>query len=289
MKAGPTIVTAGGPVLKSAAKSAILSLIPLALRKRAAVWLHRQRWIDSSRRAWWSLELVRDLAEKDVNAYHKFLWAHHLGYAAPYEVATRFGAENMRPSRRVFLTELRKCTEALGPGKREIRSVLEVGCSLGYQLRYLETDLFPGAGVLEGIDIDRYAVQSGQEHLSAIGSKVSLRSGDIQQLEDLLKGRVYDLIVCTGVLMYLKEGEAAELVRTMLSHCRVMLAMAGLAHPERDNATLGASEVRDRDQTFIHNFDAMIESAGGNALARRWEGSRQLEGQTVYFVFAAPR
>lgn len=288
MKTGPTIANAEGPVLKSAAKSAILGLVPLSLRKRAAIWLHRQQWIDSSRRTWWSLELVRDLAEKDVNAYHKFLWAHHLGYAAPYEVATRFGAENMRPSRRLFFTELRQCIEALGAG-RQIRSVLEVGCSLGYQLRFLETDVFPGADVLEGIDIDGYAVQSGQQHLRAIGSKVSLRSGDIQQLEELLKGRSYDLILCTGVLMYLKQGEAAQLTRTLLSHCGTMLAMAGLAHPERDNATLGASEVRDRDQTFIHNFDGMIEDAGASVLARRWDGGRLLDGQTIYFVFAAPR
>jgi SAM-dependent methyltransferase len=234
------------------------------------------------------VELVRDFAEKDVNAYHKFLWAHHLAYAAPYEVATRFGAEQIRPSRRMFFAELRRCIEALGLSVKEIRSVLEVGCSLGYQLRYLETDLLPGAAVLEGIDIDDYAVRSGQEHLGAIGSKVSLKCGDIQQLDGLLGGRVYDIIVCTGVLMYLKEADAAGLVRAMLSHSRVMVAMAGLAHRVQDNAALGCSDVRDRDQTFIHNLDSMVKNGGGSVLARRWEGDRQVEGQTIYFVFAAP-
>jgi 2-polyprenyl-3-methyl-5-hydroxy-6-metoxy-1,4-benzoquinol methylase len=254
-----------------------------------AIWVHQQQWIQSERRAWWSVELVRDFAERDVNAYHKFLWAHHLGYAAPYEVGTRFGTEKMRPSRVLFFDELRRCLEALGPSAARIRSVLEVGCSLGYQLRYVETDLLPDAEVLHGIDIDRHAVQSGQEHLRATGSRISLKCGDIHQLDELLGSRAYDLVLCTGVLMYLKEADAGRLVRVMLSHSRAMLVLAGLAHPVRDNADLERSGVRDRDHTFIHNFDAMVKSAGGTVLARRWEGSREYEGQTIYFVFAAPQ
>ena len=277
------------PVLGTFGKTAIRSVIPLSMRKRMAIWLHRQQWINPDRRSWWSVELVRDFADKDVNGYHKFLWAHHLGYAAPYEVESRFGPEQMRPSRVVFFDELRRCMTALGlPGER-IRSVLEVGCSLGYQLRYVETDLFPGADVLDGIDIDRHAVRSGQDHLRATGSRISLSCGDIQQLDDLLDGRVYDLILCTGVLMYLKEADAAKLLRAMLSHSRFMVALSGLAHPTRDNAELGRSDVRDRDRTFIHNFDGMVRNAGGRVLARRWDGDRQVDGQTVYFVFAAPQ
>jgi glycosyltransferase involved in cell wall biosynthesis/2-polyprenyl-3-methyl-5-hydroxy-6-metoxy-1,4-benzoquinol methylase len=276
-------------VLRTIGKSAIRSLIPLSMRKRMAIWVHQQKWIHTDRRSWWSVELVRDFAEKDVNGYHKFLWAHHLGYAAPYEVATRFGVEKIRPSRQVFFSELRHSMQALGRSPRDVRSVLEVGCSLGYQLRYLETELFPGADVLDGIDIDRHAIQSGQEHLGAMGSRISLTCGDIQQLDELLGGRVYDLILCAGVLMYLKEADADKLVRAMLSHSRVMVALAGLAHPVRDNAALERSEVRARDQTFIHNFDGMVKNAGGTVLARRWEGDRQFEGQTIYFVFAASR
>ena len=70
-----------------------------------SIWVHHQHWITPARRAWWSLELVRDLAEESPNAYHKFLWAHHLGYAAPYEVESRFGTENMRASRLAFFDE----------------------------------------------------------------------------------------------------------------------------------------------------------------------------------------
>lgn len=274
--------------LKSTGKNAVRSLIPLSVRKRMAIWMQRQRWINSDRRSWWSVEIIRDFAEQDVNAYHKFLWAHHLAYAAPYEAAVRFGPENIRPSRRLFFSDLSLCLVELGASPEEIGSVLEVGCSLGYQLLFLETDLFPRAAVLEGIDIDQYAIRSGEKYLRDIGSRISLSCGDIQQLDRLLEGRVYDVIICTGVLMYLKETEAAAIVRKMLSHSRVVVAMAGLAHPIVDNADLDRSDVRDRDQTFIHNLDNMVIKAGGKVLARRWEGDRQLEGQTVYFVFGAP-
>ena len=89
--------------------------------------------------------------------------------------------------------------------------------------------------------------------------------------------------------MYLKEVDAMGMVRAMFSHCRTMVAMAGLAHPAVDNAGLVSSDIRKRDRTFIHNLDRMVTSGGGRVQARRWEGARQVDGQTIYFVFAAPR
>ena len=65
--------------------------------------------------------------------------------------------------------------------------------------------------------------------------------------------------------------------------------MAGLAHPAVDNAHLNGSDVHSRDDTFIHHFDHMVEAVGGNALARRWEGDWEVDGQTIYFVFTAPQ
>jgi SAM-dependent methyltransferase len=277
-----------GLIPKTSGRSAIRKLVPLQLRKRLAVWLNHQGWVNADRRNWWSMELVRDLSEQDPNAFHKFLWAHHMAYAAPYEVKSRFGTEKMRPSRAMFFSDMGSCMQAAGVLTRNIRSVLEVGCSLGYQLRYLETDVFSEATRLEGIDIDEYAVRSGQEYLSGIGSKVSLICGDIQEIDKLCGERVYDLILCTGVLMYLKEDDASGLVRMMLSRSSAMLALAGLAHPFVDNATLSSSCIRESDHTFIHNLDGMVQRFGGEVLARRWDGNRKIEGQSIYFVFAAP-
>jgi 2-polyprenyl-3-methyl-5-hydroxy-6-metoxy-1,4-benzoquinol methylase len=272
--------------LKYTTKNAVRLIIPLAVRKRLAIWIQHQTWLDAQRRSWWAVEMIRDLADLDANAYHNFLWTHHLAYAAPYEASARFGPDNMRPSRRLFFSDLQICLSNLGVKPEQIASALEVGCSLGYQLRFLETDLFTNAAVLQGIDIDRYAIKAGKKYLANLGSNISLSCGNLGNLEDLIAGRFYDVLICTGVLMYLEENEASDVVRTMLSHSRILVGMAGLAHPNMDNADLDSSAVRDRDQTFIHNFDKMVKKAGGRVLFRRWEADRQLEGQTIYFVFA---
>jgi SAM-dependent methyltransferase len=232
--------------MKTRAKSLIRSVVPFNLRIRVAAWLHGQTWICHERRKWWTAELVRDGVGTDVNEYHKFLWKNHLDYAAPYEVASRFGAANVRASRRLFFSHLLQQVKAMGVEPYKIRSIYEVGCSLGYQLHYMETDLFPAAEILEGIDIDAYAIRSGEEYLRSIGSKVRLTCGDMEQLGNLLQDRQFDIMVCTGVLMYLKEPEAARLVCTMLGNTRLLVAFAGLAHPHSDNASLASSEVRIR-------------------------------------------
>lgn len=273
--------------LKDAAKRTVRSCIPVAARKRLAVWINRQKWLDEDRRSWWSQELVRDLASRDINEYHKFLWSRHLAYSAPYEVALKFGPDNMARSRRMFFADLRKVLSdrSIDP-ERDITSVFEVGCSLGYQLRYCETDLFTGAVVLDGSDIDEYAVRSGGGYLRDQGSKVRLACGDMEGLDAFLGGKHYDVTICSGVLMYLEENAAARVVDAMLRHTGVVVALSGLAHPELDNARLGHSLPRASDRSFIHNIDSMIERAGGTVLARRWEGGRFVDGHTIYFVFA---
>jgi SAM-dependent methyltransferase len=262
------------------------SLIPLAVRKRLAIGLQRWTWVNAQRRHWWSVELVRDLADKDVDAFHEFLWTHHLGYAATYEIAERFGAENIKLSRRLFFADLRQALSDRGVvAERDVRSVFEVGCSLGYQLRYMETDLFPRADRLEGVDIDRYAIEAGSQFLRAEKSRIALHHGDMRDLERILSSTTFDVIACAGVLMYLTQEAATEVVGVMLRRTK-FLAVAALAHPSVDNKQLTRSETRSSDSTFVHNIDAMVAAQGGRVVARRWEGGRDFEGNTVYFVFA---
>jgi SAM-dependent methyltransferase len=275
--------------LKTACKRLVRSVVPLAVRKLAARTLQRLTWIDQQRRHWWSVELVRDLAEKDVDAFHQFLWTYHLGYAESYEVTGRFGADRVRASRRMFFSDLRdQVAKRSTFSDGSVRSIFEVGCSLGYQLRHIETDIFPGVRELAGIDIDRYAIEAGSEYLCSVGSKVVLECGDTRELERWLGGKTYDIIICTGVLMYLNEAAAGEAIGTMLRHGR-LLAMAGLAHPRTNNAGLSRSDVRASDSTFIHNFDRMVADHGGRVVWSRWEGDRDVEGNTIYFVFATGR
>jgi hypothetical protein len=108
----------------------------------------------------------------------------------------------------------------------------------------------------------------------------------MEQLDDLLRDETYDIVVCSGVLMYLNEVTAAQVVSVILKHTRLITALAGLAHPEIDNSQLKHSVPRDHDHSFIHNFDSMIARAGGRILARRWEGKKLFDGHSIFFVFA---
>jgi len=275
--------------LKQTMKKISRLILPLSFRKKLTIWLNGQEWIDKNRRNWWCTEILKDLAENDINEYHRFLWANHLAYAETYEPVTRFGVENIKESRKIFFRDLLKVMREHGiDSSVQVRSIFEVGCSLGYQLRYMETDLFPGAGVLMGNDIDKYAIETGTEYLRRNKSKIELFQLDMEELDERLEGYSFDLILSTGVLMYLQEDVATRVVQTMMDHTGNILAVAGLAHPEKDNVMLEQSVSRERDGSFIHNIDRMIQRAGGNIISRRWEGDTDVDGNTIYFVFATP-
>ncbi len=276
--------------LKKIFKKVSRSALPLSFRKTLAVWLNCQNWINRNRRNWWSTEILKDLAESDINEYHRFLWANHLAYAETYEPAFRFGADNIKESRKIFFRDLLEVIRQHGiDPSSQIRSIFEVGCSLGYQLRYMETDLFPGVEVLMGNDIDKYAIEAGSEYLRNHNSKVQLLRFDMEDLDERLKDRFFDIIISTGVLMYLQEDIATKVVQTMMNHTQGIMAVAGLAYSEKDNSLLEQSVLRERDGSFIHNIDKMVENAGGSIIGRRWEGDKDVDGNTIYFLFVTPQ
>lgn len=275
------------PVLNQRVKVFLRAALPLPLRKRLAVWMGARSWL--APRHWWTTEILRDLAERDVDEYHRFLWKHHLAYAESYEISERFGDEKIHPTRRMFFEDLTAQLQKTGidPGTA-VRSVLEIGCSMGYLLRWLETAVFPSAEVLQGIDIDQYAIEQGAAHLRGCDSGVTLQAGDIVDLDEITDETQFDVVVCLGVLMYLTEDAAASVVKAMLRCAKGVVAIAGLAHPVLDNALLEHSVPRRRDNSWIHNVDSMVRRAGGEVQYRRWEGSRVVDGNTIYFVFASP-
>ena len=259
----------------------------MPLRQRICIYLNRQKWIDPDVRYWWTKELLRDFAEKDRNRYHRFLWSNHMAYAVTYELNQRYGVENMVASRRIFFSDLRRQLIEMGINpERDIGSVFEVGCSSGYQLRYLESNLFASATELVGIDIDRHAIIEGQSYLQTIGSKVRLICEDMANIEALLEGKTYDIVVCCGVLMYLQKNDALRVMKAMLKHSRVLVALTDPGYPNFDNARLEHSLIRELDGSYFHNLDAMVDTSEGKVLTRRWEGDRPLDGQRIYFVFA---
>jgi SAM-dependent methyltransferase len=263
--------------------------IPIVLRKRIAVWLSRHPWFAD--REHLSAGIIGDMRAADPKAFHKFMWSNHIsGYAKWYDSESLFEIRNMEPSRCEFFNDLLDVTTEVGldPGK-DIRSVLEVGCSLGYLLRFIETDILPAATELVGVDIDRIAIDKGTRYLGRVGSKVRLIEGDIEGLDELVGNRVFDLAFAAGVLSYLDGDDAARVVSRMLHRTGKLLALIGLACPTTDNSELTRSVIsHEKSNQWLHNFKMMVEAAGGRVIKCRWEGARQYNHQTMYSVFATP-
>jgi predicted TPR repeat methyltransferase len=153
-------------------------------------------------------------------------------------------------------------------------------------LRYLETDLIPSATQLVGVDIDAYAISEGTRFLNNVGSRVRLIHGEMTDLDSVIGRKRFDVVFSTGVVMYLRQKEAAQVVDTMLRRGRTLIALTGLAHPETDNSLLSNSIARAHDNSFIHNIDSMVKETGTDIIGRRWEGKRIVDGHTLYSVFA---
>lgn len=274
-------------MIGSRLRSGLRKVLPLPFRKRLAIGLGRLSWVPD--RYWWTMELLRDFAATDPNSFHRFLWQHHLAYAESYDVASRFGAGRIHPTRVMLFEDLDRFLRDQGvEPSRDIRSILEIGSSLGYLLRHLETGLFRSATRLLGVDIDADAIAKGSAYLASQHSRVELAVADMADLDAVVGDESFDVLLCAGVLMYLKPAEAQPVVDWMVRHSGRVLVIAGLANPECDNRELTDSAVRGRDGTFIHNLDAMVAAAGGRVRWRRWEGSRMVDGNTVYFLFVEP-
>lgn len=286
----PTTNSASGiKLLKKVLKNIVIKITPLHTRKNAACWVGRQRWLSKSTRYWWAQELVRDLKRVDINQYHKFLWENHLAYAESYNTESRYGYDNIKDSRKVLFEDLETYFKQNGINRQaDIDSVLEVGCSLGYLLQYMEDQYFPSAKQFIGIDIDKQAISEGKKHLEQIGSRVQLKLTDMETLHHEIGDTQFDIIFCLGVLMYLREENARMVVKYMLKHTRKLLVLSGLAHPITDNQYLIKADTRSRDMTFIHNIDEMVINAGGRILFRRWDGDKLLDNNSIYFIFAQP-
>ncbi len=270
-------------------KEYIRMALPISLRKHIAVWLNSQRW--SSGWDYLTQGILRDFQKNDPKAFHKFFWSNHiLSYAKQYDSEQLFDINRMEPSRRIFFNDLISAIQEIGldPAK-DIHSVLEVGCSLGYLLRFIETDILPNTKELVGIDIDGDAINKGADYLKMAGSRIRLIHGDMEDLDQLVGNRTFDLVFAAGVLSYLNSNDASRLIAKMLSRTEKLLALIGLAHTTTNNSDLPQSMLDDsRGNQWVHNFRSMVEAAGGHVLKCRWEGDRLFNYQTLYAVFAVP-
>lgn len=239
-----------------------------------AIWLDRQRWLSS--RDYLAMGLIRDLLKENPKEFHKFAWSNHLaGYTRCNDSEELFSVEQLQLSRNEFFRDLIFVIQERGLRTSDIKSILEVGCSLGYLLRYLELNVFTDCSEIVGVDIDKGAIGKGKAHLGKTGSKVRLIHGDMENLDRSLGPQSFDLLFAAGVLSYLNERDATVVVATMLGRTKKILAFAGLAASDRDNNRLVHSILSpNHEQQWIHNFEAMISLAGGRIIKSRCERGR---------------
>ena len=271
-------------------KRMIRLIFPLGLRKRFALWLNHQQWLSSH--CYLIEGIIRDFMKSNPKAFHKFMWANHIrSYATWYDSVTLFESNKMNGSTRTcyeFFNDLNAVIKDLGlDPSRDIRTVLEVGCSLGHILRLIEKDISPDSTELVGVDIDRKAIDKGTGYLKSVGSKVRLICGDMEELDCLVSNRDFDFIFAAGVISYLDANDATKVVANMLRRAKKIVALVGLASTAGDNRELATSQlsIAHRSQ-WVHNFEAMLEAAGGRVVRRRWERAESNNNQALYFVFA---
>lgn len=286
------ISSVSGPLssrLKKGVKGRLRRMAPIGFRKRLSIWINKQTWLAG--RGHLALGVIRDLSVQDPKGFHKFLWENHIaGYAEWYDSVNLFDKERMEPSRVEFVNDLLSTIKKLGLKPADFRSALDVGCSLGYLLRHMETDVFPDASDLLGIDIDAEAVEMGANYLRSAGSKVRLMKGDMEDISRLAGDGKFDLVYAAGVLSYLNEDDAARVVGEMLRRTNKLIALVGLACKTMDNNRLASSALSgDHLHQWVHNFESMVEKAGGSVVFSRWEGGRLYNFQTICFVFARPK
>lgn len=257
-------------------------ILPLRIRKWLSVKISKLNVLPGF--SWLSMAIIRDWADSDTNAYHQFLWSNHAGYAVNYEQANDFGLENLTSTRRMLFDDIVGfMTDSEMNPAYDIESVFEVGCSSGYLLRHMETEVFPAAQILEGIDIDCTAVKKGRAYLEQNNSIVYVHCANMEHLDKVLNDRSFDMFLCAGVLMYLNRDSAEKVVASMLSHAKRFIVITGRACTTKDNSLLDDS-ITHEDGTQIHNLDAMVAKFGGQVQFRRWEGRRMYNGYDVYFL-----
>jgi SAM-dependent methyltransferase len=255
----------------------------LGTRQNLVAFIGHQK-LPTSFRFEFAMGMLTDLRHSDPVALHRFLWSNHLAYAARYEAPHRFGASKINPTRHVLFNSISAHLRSRGiDAGREIRSVLEIGCSQGYLLRHLETTMFRSATILHGLDLDAHAIKTGSEHLDSLGSRVKLFAADMEMPEKIIGGGIYDVVLCCGVLMYVNPIIAERVVRMMFSRAVRLVGLICLAPLK------GQHGLRESDGAFVHDMDSMIDRAGGKVLSSRWIGTTTSGSSPSHVIIAEPK
>lgn len=262
------------------ARDRVIARVSVALRQRAALFLHRLHGL--SLRPSWSVRLLRDFARNHPGEYRRFLWTHGLHRSESARLAAGF--DRAIATRELLLGQLQALIDSgiAIPG-HEIGSVLDAGCAAGFMLHACERRLFPRARRLLGIDADGAAIAAGSAWLRRRHSRIRLLHGDLRQLDALVADELFDVVFCAGVLADLPPAQAAAIVVDLLRHTRHLLVLSGPASP-----SVVTPSGRRPGLTHAADLRRLVEQAGGCSVIPARGGATPLAPQAFEFVFAVP-
>src|SRR5262249_47033769 len=106
----------------------------------------------------------------------------------------------------------------------------------------------------------------------------------MESAEHILGRWKYDLVLCCGVLMYVNERIAENVVRAMFAGAARLVGLICLAPPQD-----GWSGVREHDGAYIHDVDQMIRRAGGGVISLDCVDTNISGSSPSHVILAEPR
>jgi len=154
------------------------------------------------------------------------------------------------------------------------KSFLDIGCNVGYSCIQAWSKM---ASVSHGIDIRKDVLKVA----NAVKAKLGIKNDNLLFIladwrEFALKKRMFDIVMCSGLLHYFDINEYKRLFNKLLDSCKIQLIIEMRLRPNRsdDKLTLSGIQTLPTDTWFINR----LKDKGFIIKARfiRKPGSREL-------------
>jgi len=114
--------------------------------------------------------------------------------------------ESKNPVKRYFVQQFLENIKTV-IGQSGAKKIIDVGCGEGQTIKYLNKNI--GKLQFVGVDISKDAIKIARDE----NPRVKFSVGDIAQINDLIAGERFDLVICIEVLEHLGDpGNALEIL-----------------------------------------------------------------------------
>ena len=148
--------------------------------------------------------------------------------------------EKIHPHRQLLVKKISQ--------KHSIKSILEIGCSNGINLRIINKKI-PGI-ILEGIDINKKALNDGINKMKKEKIKnIKLKYKSAKNLSSY-KNKEFDIVFCDAVLMYIDNYNIKKVLEEMF---RISKKLVIICEQHTDKKSF-------YNDKWVHNYGHLIKS-----------------------------